>query len=247
MSSSGIQPAARYFGQTSPQELKDLEKNAVKATDKQMAKAASYLQIAFAGQYYAWFGGWALKLRGSRRDTKDLDLLVVAEDVCQVRATLAPYSWAILNYWEISGSIQERMFVDVGEEEEQVVGVDIVLSGALDTPDLREPGSFALIKPSFRTPQGDSVSVIELDWQVECKLKTWMSRKKESDFQDLQFLFENYEEVIREWSEHLNMDWRVEFYEVYKAAMDDPVARERMRKTLSLSCGGQLLHRPGIK
>ena len=96
MASSSSQPqAAKYFGQSSPHDLKELERNARNAKPPQMAKAAAYLQTAFQGQYFAWFGGWALKLRGSRRETRDLDLLVLAEDVGKVRATLAPYPWFV--------------------------------------------------------------------------------------------------------------------------------------------------------
>ncbi|KAF9772435.1 hypothetical protein IL306_009853 [Fusarium sp. DS 682] len=153
---------AKYFGQVSPTELRNLERNAVKATDRQMAKAASMLQQAFEGQtYYAWFGGWALKLRGSTRETKDLDLLVLATDFRQVRAILAPHNWAILSYYEMMGSIQERMFVDIGESG-QLVGVDVVLSGKLGTPVLGEEDSREVIRPSFETPQGSQIPVIPL-------------------------------------------------------------------------------------
>ena len=61
-----------------------------------MAKAAFQLQDAFQGHFYAWFGDWALKLRGSRRKTRDLDLLVMASNVSQVRAVLAPCAWYVL-------------------------------------------------------------------------------------------------------------------------------------------------------
>lgn len=84
---------ARYFGESSPTELRDLERNAKRATAKQMARAATYLQCAFHGQHYAWFGGWALKLRGSRRDTRDIDLLVRADGIRQVRAVLERHNW----------------------------------------------------------------------------------------------------------------------------------------------------------
>ncbi|SCV25452.1 uncharacterized protein FFB14_00345 [Fusarium fujikuroi] len=208
---------ARYFGQASPTELRDLERNAK----------------AFDGQtYYAWFGGWALKLRGSSRETKDLDLLVLATDVRQVRAILAPYTWAIISYYEIMGSIQERMFVDIGENG-QLVGVDVVLSGQLSTPILGEEDSLELITPQFQTPQGNEVPVIFLTWQVEGKLKTWISRKKRSDYLDLVFLFREYGNEIRNWSEHLSKDWRREFYEVYKIESDKK-ARKEMKSYLQL-------------
>ncbi|KAG5758539.1 hypothetical protein H9Q72_013322 [Fusarium xylarioides] len=224
---------ASYFGQDSPRELRDLERNASRATSEQMAKAASYLQEAFSGQYYAWFGGWALKLRGSRRETRDLDLLVLANDVGQVRATLAPFAWAILSYYEMTGSIQERMFVDIGENG-QLVGADIVLSGQLNTPVLGQEDSFELIRPRFRTPQGEEVPVIFLTWQVEGKLGTWMSRKKNSDFEDLEFLFRTYGSTIREWSAYLSEEGRREFYEVYKASVSDKKSRKDMKRTLGL-------------
>lgn len=87
---------AKYFGKTSPKELKDLESNAARARPKQLAKAASYLEQAFSGMETAWFGGWALKLRGSRRETQDLDFLVLVPSVVEVRTVLAIYSWYVL-------------------------------------------------------------------------------------------------------------------------------------------------------
>ncbi|KAF5578920.1 hypothetical protein FPANT_9792 [Fusarium pseudoanthophilum] len=230
----------RYFGKDSPTELRDLERNAVRADDTQMAKAASMLQEAFDGKaHYAWFGGWALKLRGSSRETKDLDLLVLADDVRQVRAILSAYSWAILAYYEIMGSMQERMFVDIGEDG-QVVGVDIVLSGkpirsAGRKAYLGEEDSLELITPCFETPQGSQVPVIPLTWQVECKLRAWMSRKKQSDFFDLKFLFRKYgREEISQWSEHLSKDWRREFYEVFRVEETDEEALKEMMSILQL-------------
>lgn len=86
---------AKYFGQISPRDLKDLEHNAQRASSAQMAEAAALLQTAFHGQKYAWFGGWALRLRGSQRETSDLDLLVLADDFGQVRASLAPFDWFV--------------------------------------------------------------------------------------------------------------------------------------------------------
>lgn len=87
---------ARYFGKTSPTDLRDLERNAAKAGPKQLAKAASRLEQAFSGMTTAWFGGWALKLRGSRRDTQDLDILVLVDEVIKVRVVLAQYEWFVL-------------------------------------------------------------------------------------------------------------------------------------------------------
>ena len=87
---------AKYFGKTSPTELRDLERNAARARSDQLAKAASYLEQAFSGMKTAWFGGWALRLRGSRRETHDLDFLVLVSSVVEVRAVLVQYSWYVL-------------------------------------------------------------------------------------------------------------------------------------------------------
>ncbi|KAK1761832.1 hypothetical protein QBC33DRAFT_520069 [Phialemonium atrogriseum] len=221
---SSQSPNARYFGESSPTELRDLERNAKRATTKQMARAATYLQCAFHGQHYAWFGGWALKLRGSRRDTRDIDLLVRADGIRQT----------IMSFYEITGSIQERMFVDVGENG-QVVGADIVLSnGNLNTPILGEPDSIEMIQPQVRIMHGDRVPVIDLAWQVEGKLWTWTSRTKDSDFQDLVFLFHTYGDRVKEWSEHLKKDQRINFYEVYKVEAKDKAAQKKMKEVLSL-------------
>lgn len=92
-----------------------------------------------------------------------------------------------------------------------------------------------MIQPRFETPQGDQVPVIDLTWQVEGKLSTWISRKKLSDYEDLEFLCQIYGSVISEWSENLPKAWRQEFYEVYKATAESKAAQKAMKKTLSLT------------
>ncbi|KAJ5274593.1 hypothetical protein N7497_005196 [Penicillium chrysogenum] len=223
---------ARYFGKTSPRELKDLEINAARASEDQLAKAASYLEQAFSGMKTAWFGGWALKLRGSRRETHDLDFLVLVSSVVEVRAVLAQYSWAILAFYEIGG-VQERMFIDIGERG-QLVGVDIILSGAIGTPDLRELASRESISPSFQTPQGNQVNVIHITWQVETKLTAWFSRRKNSDFLDLEFLLTAYRGEIAKWSQFLDKNMRETLYAVYSSGEKNKTKCEAVKKTLSL-------------
>ncbi|KAE8152834.1 hypothetical protein BDV25DRAFT_137507 [Aspergillus avenaceus] len=224
---------AKYFGKTSPKELYDLQINARKATARQLAKAASYLEKAFQGIKTAWFGGFALKLRGSRRETHDLDFLVLVPSVVEARAVLAQYSWAILAFYETPGGIQERMFIDI-DEEGQVVGVDIIISGAIGTPNLNESESYELIPPSFPTPQGSCVKVIHITWQVESKLTAWFGRRKNSDFLDLVFLLKNYGDEIAEWSQHLDKNMREIFYQVYISNEKDKTGQEAAKKILSL-------------
>ncbi|KAK2767467.1 hypothetical protein FQN54_003623 [Arachnomyces sp. PD_36] len=224
---------ARYFGETSPTDLRDLERNAARANADQLAKAASYLEQAFRDLKTAWFGGWALRLRGSRRETHDLDFLVLISSVVKVRAVLAQYSWAILAFYETSGGIQERMFVDI-DEGGQVVGVDIILSGELDTPDLGETESYESIPPAFQTPQGSRVNVIHITWQFETKLIAWFGRRKHSDLLDLEFLLLRYGDEIVKWSQFLDIGKRRTFFEIYSASSEDKVMCEAIKKTLSL-------------
>ncbi|OAX82951.1 hypothetical protein ACJ72_02702 [Emergomyces africanus] len=224
---------AKYFGKASPTDLRDLERNAARARSDQLAKAASYLEQAFNGMKTAWLGGWALNLRGSRRETHDLDFLVLVSSVAEVRAVLDQYSWAILAFLKHPGGIQERMFVDIGEGG-QVVGVDIILSGALDTPNLEDAESYESITPSFQTPQGDRVNVIHITWQVETKLTTWFGRRKESDFQDLEFLLLNFGSEIVKWSQFLDKNMRETFYDIYDVATEDKEMCKAVKKTLSL-------------
>jgi hypothetical protein len=99
---------------------------------------------------------------------------------------------------------------------------------------LGEEDSLELITPHFETPQGSQVPVIALTWQVEVKLRTWMSRKKRSDYLDLIFLLRKYGRDIREWSEHLSKEWRQEFYEVFEIEERDEAARKEMRSVLQL-------------
>lgn len=90
------QKKAKYFGESSPHDLRDLERNAARAKQSQLAKAASYLEQAFTDMKTAWFGGWALNLRGSLRETHDLSLLILAKDTSEIRAILEQYNWYVL-------------------------------------------------------------------------------------------------------------------------------------------------------
>ncbi|KAH6628868.1 hypothetical protein F5144DRAFT_580340 [Chaetomium tenue] len=236
---SNLPAGAKYFGQTSPRDLAELERNAATASPQHLGRAALLLEQALHGAMpYAWFGGWAMKLRGVRRDTRDIDLLVQVGSTQEVRAVLQSQPWAILSYHHVGG-IQERMFVNVAEAPEggQVVGVDIVLAGSLYTPpDLTEEGSVERIAPAIETPQGNAVSVIHLNWQVECKLSTWMGRKKTSDYRDLQHLFLKYGDHIKTVSQYLDLESRKEFYEIYKAHRTDEGMRAYMKDVLQLEC-----------
>lgn len=78
------------------------------------------------------------------------------------------------------------------------------------------------------------MSVISLPWQVEGKLKTWIARKKDSDFQDLLFLFQKYESIINGWSEHLPKQGRQEFYDIFRVLVDDKSRQKVMKRTLGL-------------
>ncbi|PWY91807.1 hypothetical protein BO94DRAFT_512834 [Aspergillus sclerotioniger CBS 115572] len=224
---------AKYFGKTSPKELKDLERNAARARSDQLAKAASYLEQAFSGMETAWFDGWALRLRGSRRETHDLDFLILVPSVIEVRTVLAQYSWAILAFYETAGGIQERMFIDI-DEGGQVVGVDIIISGAIGTPNLSESESRESIPPSFQTPQGSRVNVIHITWQVEIKLTAWFARRKHSDFLDLVFLLTTYGREIAKWSQYLDRNMRESFYQVYGSSKEKETNCEAVKKMLSL-------------
>lgn len=106
--------------------------------------------------------------------------------------------------------------------------------GKLNTPILDEEESHELIRPAFDTPQGEEVPVIGLAWQVEGKLAAWISRRKTSDFDDLVFLCGAYGDTIREWSQHLNLDFRQQFYEVYTLVQNDAKILERTKQILSL-------------
>ncbi|PGG97166.1 hypothetical protein AJ79_09303 [Helicocarpus griseus UAMH5409] len=174
-----------------------------------------------------------MNLRGSRRETHDLDFLVLTNSLIEIRAVLSQYSWAILAFYELTGNVQERMFIDIGEDG-QVVGVDIIRSGELGTPDLGEAESYETIPSSLETPQGDSVNVIHITWQVETKLAAWFGRRKESDFQDVAWLLLNYGDEIKEWSQFLEKDARETFYAVYEATTEDKEMCKVVKETLSL-------------
>lgn len=78
------------------------------------------------------------------------------------------------------------------------------------------------------------MKVIHLTWQVEGKLIAWFSRRKDSDFLDLEFLLQAYGDQIEKWSEHLDENMRETFYAVYDSGTENKTKCEAVRKTLSL-------------
>ncbi|OJD18977.1 hypothetical protein AJ78_01005 [Emergomyces pasteurianus Ep9510] len=205
---------AKYFGKTSPTDLRDLQRNAASATPDPLAKAASYLEQAFSGMKTAWIGGWALNLRGSRRETHDLDFLVLVSSVVEVSC------FGQIQLGDIS--ISQTSWRDPGED---------VRSTHLT---LRMRNLYESITPSFQTPQGDRVNVIHTTWQVETKLTTWFGRRKESDFQDLEFLLLNYGSEIVKWSQFLDKSMGETFYSIYDVVTEDKERCKDVKKTLSL-------------
>jgi hypothetical protein len=107
-------------------------------------------------------------------------------------------------------------------------------TGKLGTPVLADEASHETIRPSFETAEGDRVPVIALDWQVEGKLAAWFSRRKNSDFDDLLFLFRTYGKEIARWSGRLQNEWRVEFMEAYKLEPVSEKEYDEMKRTLHL-------------
>lgn len=86
----------KYYGQTSTPSREDLKRNAANATPEHLGKAACLLEQALQGKMeFAWCGGWAMRLRGVERDTKEIRFLVQPATIGEVKAALQCQPWYV--------------------------------------------------------------------------------------------------------------------------------------------------------
>jgi hypothetical protein len=67
------------------------------------------------------------------------------------------------------------------------------------TPDLSTDGSVDLIEPATNEVGQGERRVVSLRWQVRQKLQAGATRRKVSDYEDLEWLFDDHTEEIEKW------------------------------------------------
>ncbi|TWU72667.1 hypothetical protein ED733_002589 [Metarhizium rileyi] len=205
-------PGAKYFGRDDPFELQVLQGQSCSAKNAHLGQAAQYLEFIF-GEKYAWCGGWALRLRGSERITGDLDIVVQAPSAIDIWDTLVSHERVTLFYHRQvleGGGNHFKIFVDA--DDGQLVCVDVLVAGALTTPQLDAEG-VEVIGPVVGVAGTSMKRVMSLRWQVRQKLAAGATRRKDSDYIDLQWLCDNYTEEIKLWIKEENEAHRKKFHQ----------------------------------
>ncbi|KND92794.1 hypothetical protein TOPH_02801 [Tolypocladium ophioglossoides CBS 100239] len=233
----GNTPGAKFFGKDNPFELQILQNKSLSASTAQLGQAAQYLEVIF-GNKHAWCGGWALKLRGSKRNTEDLDIIVQAPSTADIWDTLVPYNRVTLFYhrhvFEEGGS-HFKIFVNA--DDGQLVCVDVLVAGGLTTPKLDAEGVVDEIEPVIPIAGTGVKRVVSLRWQVRQKLAAGATRRKLSDYADLQWLCDQYANEIKVWIKEEDEAQRRKFYEwVLDNELDDGLI-EATKESMGLYIG----------
>ncbi|POR36091.1 Uncharacterized protein TPAR_03702 [Tolypocladium paradoxum] len=228
----GNTSGAKFFGKDNPFELRMLQNQSLSANSTQLGQAAQYLEFIF-GNKHAWCGGWALRLRGSKRNTEDLDIVVQAPSTADIWDTLVPYDRVTLFHHRHvmeGGGGHFKIFVNA--DDGQLVCVDVLVAGRLTTPELDAEGVVDEIQPVLGVAATGVKRVMSLRWQVRQKLAAGASRRKMSDYTDLQWLCDQYIDEMKVWIKEEDEAQRKKFYHwVLENEFDDErieVAREGM-------------------
>ncbi|KAF2828479.1 hypothetical protein CC86DRAFT_241231, partial [Ophiobolus disseminans] len=197
------------------QQLQALMNAANFASSSQLVAAAELMSQVFQANSipYAFMGGFALKLRGSTRDTHDVDVAVgctmqrlieVLSGQSRVRRPAGPTSGVM------------RVFVLVGGQmnpgiPELWVAVDIILRGtcSLGAPDHLQNSSEVV---AFNTNTGQKqLPVINILNAMASKLNAYYSRQAPNDYDDILFLIGTYPQQIFAIRTQLNATHRQYF------------------------------------
>ncbi|KAM3548131.1 hypothetical protein ARSEF4850_009591 [Beauveria asiatica] len=235
MASQAESQGAKFFGKDDPFELRVLENNAASATDADLLKAAEYLESIF-GDSHAWCGGWAMRLRGSERHTEDLDIVIQAPSTANIWEKLRSHSRITLYYHKQileEGGDQFKIFVD--SHDKQLVCVDVILAGRLETPTLETQDVVEVVTPAETLTGAEGKKrVMSLRWQVRQKLHAIATRRKDTDCTDLVWLIETYRTEIGGWIQDEVKDRRETFFRwFYDNEMDDDEV-DAMKRYLGL-------------
>ncbi|KAB5581053.1 hypothetical protein GE09DRAFT_461148 [Coniochaeta sp. 2T2.1] len=217
--------------------------------DRNLGLAARYMVSLLRrhGIPFAFLGGWAIRLRGGRRATQDIDIAVAGYmGMDYLKAVLLQEPRLCIP--QIHGATSIQVFVHTGGHWDPksptatvfTVSMDIIIGGNLGTPpDI--PNGTEQIRPAASSTQGrQAVPVIDLFYQVSTKLSAHYTRRDESriggnnDYLDLDFLVRAYTEQIFQLQTYLDIEHKWTFYADF-ATLNDPNTTLLVSQALGLS------------
>ncbi|KAH8745934.1 hypothetical protein BGZ57DRAFT_836685 [Hyaloscypha finlandica] len=188
----------------------------------ELGLAARFLIQVF--EYYripfAFFGGWAMYMRGSPRQTQDVDI-AVGTTMEYLKAILLQCSR--LSVPAIHGQTSIQIFVHTGGQFDTgyrayAVSADIIINGNLNTPPNIPTGTELITPRGQQTPLGhNQIRVINIFFQVHSKLDAFNTRRatgiQGNDYQDLEWLVKHHANEIWYCRNALNYAHRSLFFQ----------------------------------
>ncbi|KAH7314338.1 hypothetical protein BKA65DRAFT_121040 [Rhexocercosporidium sp. MPI-PUGE-AT-0058] len=186
-------------------------------------------------------GGFSLNLRGSGRDTHDIDLAIGC-DMQRLISILKPQDRILRPLGPVSGVM--RIFVraggsiDVGLPNLLVV-VDLVFRGALGAPGNPQTASEVITSPPALGSR--PYTVLNIAAIMNSKLGAYFARSSDKDFADIQFLLTRYPQEIWSIRAQLNQNHRQAFVNAF-ASTNPPQARLKgAKQILGIARSGPLV------
>ncbi|WEW60957.1 hypothetical protein PRK78_006445 [Emydomyces testavorans] len=190
--SSTLQAEAR--GMYNWEEGLSLARESSRAELIQLVAAADHVACVLQGSTisFALMGGFSLWLRGSRRDTHDVDIAVGC-NMLQLREVLSAQQRILRPAGPVSGVM--RIFVKVGGEHnpgipELYVMVDLILCGSLGAPvDVHTASELV----TATTPLGPrQFPLLNIGSILNSKLGAFFGRREASDYLDIKFITQHF-------------------------------------------------------
>ncbi|KAH7395256.1 hypothetical protein DE146DRAFT_659654 [Phaeosphaeria sp. MPI-PUGE-AT-0046c] len=218
-------------GTYTPEQMCTLTIAANRAVTSQLLAAAELMAQVFQANDipYALMGGFALKLRGSTRDTYDVDVAVdcTMQRLIEVLST----QHSVRRPAGPTSGVMMRVFVLVGGQSnpgvpELWVAVDVILHGSLGAPEHPQDSSEVV---TVSTEAGQKqFPVIDILHAMASKLNAYYSRQGPNDYTDITFLIRRFPEQVFAIRTQLNATHRQYF--VTSFALENPQNAVRRAK-----------------
>ncbi|KAF2490757.1 hypothetical protein BU16DRAFT_565687 [Lophium mytilinum] len=183
---------------------------------------------------FAIMGGFALKLRGSTRDTRDVDialgctmqrLIEVLSAQPRIRRPAGPTSGVMRVFVKVGGQLTPGI-------PELWVMVDLILRGSLGAPDNPQTASETVSVTTSVGPK--QYLVLDILNTMISKLGAFFARGAINDYNDLVFLILRYAEQIYAIRAQLNQAHRQHFVTTYARTNQENRVR-RVKHTLGVA------------
>ncbi|KAI9836120.1 MAG: hypothetical protein M1819_001736 [Sarea resinae] len=207
------------------QQQHQLEAYSRNATLTQLVRTADYMSRVLSGSAisFAFMGGFALNLRGSTRETHDVDIAVGC-NMLTLLQTLTPLDRVLRPAGPVSGVMRIFINLEGTIAQNKLVEVDLILRSSLGAPD--EPAtSLDTVPYNQRT-----YPVVNVSHAISSKLAACFDRADLKDYADIVFLVQRFPQEIFFFRTSLNASHRQNFVTAYIHNNQGPANANKVRR-----------------